>query len=87
MNYTSNIADLIEATMFSNWTWAWNLIIQQMSWNLWNTLIPSCPVLPNDIDDSDHDDDEEEDNDNDDDDDDLSSVPFEIEEADYMCSF
>ena len=40
----------------------------------WNTLIPSCPKLPNNIDDSD-----------DNEDDDLSPVPVESEEADYKC--
>ena len=49
----------------------------------WNTLIPSCPELPDDIDDSDYSENEEDDNDNDD----LSLVPVESEEANYTCSF
>ena len=47
----------------------------------WNTLIPPCPELPNDIDD--YDDIEKEVDD--DDDDDLSPMPVESEEADYTC--
>ena len=57
-----------------------------MESSIWNTLIPSCPELPDDIDDSDdnenEDDEEDDDNNNDDD---LSPVPVEIEEVDYMC--
>jgi hypothetical protein len=70
---------------------------------IWNTLIPSRPELPDDIEDSndneneededdDDDDDEEEDDDDDEedddiDDDDLSSMLVKSEEADYMCRF
>ena len=50
---------------------------------IWNTLIPSCPKFPNDIDDSDDNQNEEDDDDNDDDD--LSPVPVESEEANYTC--
>ena len=51
---------------------------------IWNTLIPSCPKLPNNIDDSDDNEEEEEEEDEDDD---LSPVPVESEEADYKCWF
>ena len=49
----------------------------------WNTLIPSCLELPDDIDDSDEDEEKEDD---DDDDDDPSPVPVESE-ANYICWF
>ena len=48
--------------------------------SIWNALTPSCPELPNDIDD--FDDNEEDD---DDDDDDLSPVPVKSEETYYTC--
>ena len=53
---------------------------------IWNTLIPSRPKLPYDIDD--YDDNENEENDDDDDDnedDDLSLVLVKSEETDYTC--
>ena len=45
---------------------------------IWNTLIPSCPELSYDIDDSDDNEDEE-------DDDDLSPMLVKSEEANYTC--
>ena len=48
---------------------------------IWNTLSPSCLELPDDIDDFDDNGNEEDV----DEDDDLSPMPFESEEADYMC--
>ena len=57
---------------------------------IWNTLIPPCHELPDDIDDSDDnenedDDDEVEKDDNDNDEDDLSPMPIKSEEANYTC--
>ena len=54
---------------------------------IWNTLIPSCPKLPDDIDDSNDNDNDEDDDDNynNDEDDDLSPMPIKSEEADYTC--
>ena len=55
---------------------------------IWNTLIPSCLALPDDIDDlikMKEDDDVDDDNDDDDEDDDQLPVPVESEEADYTC--
>jgi hypothetical protein len=59
---------------------------------IWNTLIPSRPELPYDIDDSndneneeEEEEEEEEDIDNDDEDVDLSLVLVEGEETDYTC--
>jgi hypothetical protein len=63
---------------------------------IWNTLIPSRPELPDDIEDSndneneedeDDDDDDDDEEDDDIDDDDLSSMLVKSEEADYMCRF
>ena len=58
--------------------------------SIWNTLIPSHPELPYDIDNfDDSENTEEDDDDNEDDDDDkddeLSLVPVESEEANHMC--
>jgi hypothetical protein len=53
---------------------------------IWNTLIPSRPKLPDDI--NDYDDNENEDDDDDDDDnedDDVSLVLVESEETNYTC--
>ena len=58
---------------------------------IWNTLISSCPELPDDIDDSDDKENEEEDDgveeEEDDEDDDLSPMPIESEEANYTRWF
>ena len=57
---------------------------------IWNTLIPSCLELLNDIDDSDDNENEEEDGNNIDDDDednDLSPMLVESEQANYTCGF
>ena len=51
--------------------------------SIWNTLIPSRPELPNDIDDSD--DNENEDDDEEEEDDDLSPMLVKSEEDDYTC--
>ena len=47
---------------------------------IWNTLVPSHPQFPNDIDNFD-------DNENEDDDNDLSPMLVKSEEADYTCWF
>ena len=78
--------ELVEATMFLklNMSLILNNPTNVTESPIWNTLIPYCLELPDDIDDSDDNENEEDDDDNDDD---LSPVPVESEEASYMCWF
>ena len=83
---SSLIPDLVESTMFLKVNMS---LIHYDQANvleslIWNTLIPSCPELPNDIGNFD---DNEKENDDDDDfeEEDLSPIPIESEEANYMC--
>jgi hypothetical protein len=79
---------LVEATMFLklNMSMIPNNPTYVVESPIWNTLIPSRPELPNDIDDSDDNENEENDDEvEEDDDDDLSLMLVESEEANYMC--
>ena len=81
----SLIPGLVEVAMFLklNMSLILNNPTNFMESPIWNTLIPSRPQLPNDIDDSS--DNENEENDEEEDDDELSPVRVESEGADYTC--
>ena len=70
---------VIEATMFLklNMSIIFNNPTNVAKSPIWNTLIPSHPKLPDDIDDSDANENEE--------DDDLSPMLIESEETNYTC--
>ena len=69
MYYTLNIRELVEATMFlkPNKCLIPNNKADLAKYLIWNTLVPSRPELPDDIEDSDDDEEEEEE--------DLSPMP------------
>jgi hypothetical protein len=72
---------LVASTMFLKFNMSLfpNILADFIKSPIWNTLIPSHPKLPNDIDNyDDNKNEEEEDNDDDDEDDDLSPMLVEI---------
>jgi hypothetical protein len=73
---SSLIPKLVEATMYLelNMSLIPHNLACVVESPIWNTLIPSCLELPDDIDDSEEEEEE-----------DLSSMPTESEEADYTC--
>ena len=76
---------LVAATMFLklNMSQIPNNLVDVVESPVWNTLIPSRPELPDDIDDSNDNENEEEGDEIDDDD--LSLVPIQSEQIDYTC--
>jgi hypothetical protein len=84
---------LVAATMFLklNMSLIPNNPIDVAESPIWNTLIPSHPRLPDDIDDcddnenDDDDDDEEEEEEEEEEKEDLSPVPVKSEETEYTC--